>query len=307
MRRICIAVPTYRRTAYLRDLLPALARLTPVPECTVDVVIADNDPDGGARDIVTEAQAAFPFALRYELVRERGLCAVRNFVLAYARDRADAIAMLDDDELPEPQWLAELLRVAQATGADAVVGPVPAIPPPDAPRWIREARDRELPRFADGAFVSDGWCGNCLVRVPSVAAFGLSFDATLNFAGGEDQLFFRNLLAGGGTIAYAAHATAWEIFPPARRSVGFMLKRSFRRGNSLAVCELRLRSDAKMLALRALKGFAVIALGFVQMLPLAVLRGGSRGAVASASEIARGAGMLAGLAGVSYQAYRRSV
>ena len=303
--RICIAVPTYRRVPYLRDLLPALARLTP-PESSypVEVVIFDNDPEASARGLVTEAQSSFPFVLHYELVTDAGLCAVRNRVLAYAKDRADVVAMLDDDELPEPQWLVELLRVARATGADAVVGPVPAILPDDAPRWIRETRERELPRFADGELVSDGWCGNCLVRVPSILNFGLTFDAALNFAGGEDQLFFRKLLANGGSIAYAERATAWEILPPERRSLGFTLKRSFRRGNSLAICDLRLRGDAGRMMLRALKGVAIVAIGVVQVVPFAVLRG-TAAAVASASEIARGAGMLAGLIGVSYQAYRR--
>jgi succinoglycan biosynthesis protein ExoM len=306
MTRICIAVPTFQRVRYLRDLLAALARVAPPPACTVSVIIVDNDPAGSARDAVAAAGATFPFALNYELVTGAGLSTVRNFVLAYARQHADELAMLDDDELPEPQWLCELHRVAQSTGADAVMGPVPALLPAGVPRWVREFREREYPRFADGALVADGWSSNCLVRVHSTPAAGLSFDDALNFTGGEDQLFFRQLLARGGTITYAAKAIAWEILPAARRSFGFILKRSFRRGNSLAACDRRLHGDLRGLALRAAKGLAIVAIGLVRILPMAILRG--RGAaVASASEIARGSGMLAGLLGVSYHAYRRGI
>jgi len=305
--RVCIAIPTFRREPYLRALLAKLAGLTPPSvACTIAVVIVDNDPRAGARAIVAAAQPTFPLALDYRLVAEPGLSTVRNVVLDYARHNADVLVMLDDDELPEPQWLNELLRIAEETGADAVVGPVPAILPERAPRWIRDARDRELPRFEDGALVADGWCGNCLIRVPSILAAGLTFDPSLNFAGGEDQLFFRKLLAHGGTIAYAKYATAWEIFPPARQSLGFLLKRSFRRGNSLAVCDLRLQKNSRGLALRALKGIAIVALGLLGLVPLTLVRGVTA-AVGTSSEIARGAGMLAGLIGVSYQAYRRGV
>jgi glycosyltransferase involved in cell wall biosynthesis len=305
MMRICIAVPTFQRVEYLGKLLTALSNLTPLGgEFTVGVVVVDNDPDGSARSTVDGTAATFPFALHYEHVASRGLSTVRNHALTYALQHADALVMLDDDELPEPQWLSELLRVAQITGADAVIGPVQALLPEDAPGWIREFRAREYPRFHDGDLVADGWTSNCLVRVQRISDLGLSFDTSLDFAGGEDQLFFRELLARDGTIAYAAQATVWEILPAARRSIGSVLKRSFRRGNSLAMCDRRLQGDAYGLAIRAGKGLAIIAVGAVQLVPLALFRG-KAAAVMSSFEIARGAGMLAGLAGVSYQAYRR--
>jgi succinoglycan biosynthesis protein ExoM len=286
-----VAIPTFRRAAYLPGLIAALARLKlPAGVETIRVVIMDNDPEGSARPWVAALRSGFPFRLHYEHVPEPGLSTVRNAILAYAQRHADVLAMLDDDELPEPQWLFELLRVAEATGADAVAGPVPALLPHDAPRWLRQFREREYPSFADGALLTDGWSSNCLLRVPAIAAAGLAFDPALNFSGGEDQLFFRQLLASGGTIAFAARATAWEILPPERRSARFVLMRSFRRGNSLAVCDRRLHGHPGGLALRAAKALAAIATGI---------------ASCRAPEVARGAGMLAGLAGVFYQAYRR--
>ena len=304
MTRICIAIPTFRRIGYLPGLLDALSRLLIPDDCEITVLIADNDPAAGARATINAARGAFPFPLAYELVTEPGLSTVRNFFLAYARTHADLLAMLDDDEVPEPQWLCEAVRIAKKTGASAVMGPVFPVLPRDAPCWVRDFREREYPCFPDGTPLGDGWTSNCLLEVSSISSFELAFDPALNFIGGEDQLFFRQLLARGGSLVYAAGATVWEILPPARRSTAFILKRSFRRGNSLAICDLRLNRTARGLATRAAKGVAVIALGLVRIFPMTLL-GGRPAAIKNSSEIARGAGMLAGLLGHSYRAYRR--
>ena len=285
-------------------LLASIAAVAEPEHCRVSVLILDNDSAASAEAIVTNAQATFPYPLAYEHVVQPGLASVRNAALAYARARADVLAMLDDDELPEPQWLCELVRVARATGADAVAGPVTALLPADAPRWVHEFRAREYPAFTDAQRLSDAWTSNCLVLLSRVNAAGLTFDPALNFIGGEDQLFFRQLIAAGGSIAYAANAAVWERLPEDRRSIAFILKRSFRRGSSLAMCDRRLIGTPRGLAIRAAKGLAIILAGLVRIVPVSLLRGNA-GAVANSSEIARGAGMLAGLFGVSYNAYRR--
>lgn len=305
MIRVCIAIPTFRRPDYLRVLLTALATLVrPSDAAIVEVLVVDNDPAASARVTVSAAQPTLPFPLRYELVVDAGLSTVRNAILASATGRADMLAMLDDDEVPEPLWLSELLRVAAATRADAVVGPVRAILPSESPRWLRHFRDREYPRFHDGSRLSDGWTSNCLVRLDSVSAAQLLFDPSLNYAGGEDQLFFRQLCATGGTIAYAARAIVREHIPTSRCSLAFTLRRSFRRGNSLAMCDRRLRG-IRGRAIRMAKGVALIVLGIVQIVPFTVMGGFSAG-VTTLTEIARGAGMLAGLVGLSYEPYRRT-
>jgi succinoglycan biosynthesis protein ExoM len=242
--------------------------------------------------------------LHYAHVAEPGLSVVRNFALRWARHRFTHLAMLDDDENPEPQWLSELLRVCDRTGAEVVVGPVPALLPSDAPRWLRDFRELELPTARDCAMLSDGWSGNCLLALEAVGRLGVTFDPALNFAGGEDQLFFRQILYRGGKVAYAARATAWEFTPPERRSVGFVIKRSFRRGNSLSMCDMRIGGTARAVGLRALKGAGRVALGTLAIVPLTILRGPS-GTVSSLCDVALGVGMLAGILGYTYQPYRR--
>ncbi len=64
--------------------------------------------------------------VRAMLVADRGLASIRNALLAAALEDPDVthVAMIDDDEWPEPQWIAALLEMQQKTGADIVGGPV---------------------------------------------------------------------------------------------------------------------------------------------------------------------------------------
>jgi cellulose synthase/poly-beta-1,6-N-acetylglucosamine synthase-like glycosyltransferase len=230
-----------------------------------------------------------------------GLSNVRNAALAYAGSSAELLAMLDDDERPEPQWLNELVRVRSATKATVVVGPVRAVLPYDVPAWVRAFRECEYPQQADGASLADGWSSNFLLDVAEVEPMGLRFDSALNRAGGEDQLFFRQLLGCGGVIRYAANATVWETLPPERRSLPAILKRSFRRGGSLTMCDRRIKGTSG-LVLRFAKGGGLVAIGFLKVIPTLVMRG-TAPAVMILCEIARGLGMLAAFAGLQYETY----
>jgi glycosyltransferase involved in cell wall biosynthesis len=187
----------------LPELLASLAGQTVVRNAEIDVFVLDNDASATAARVVEDARSRFPFPLHYEHVAKAGLTFVRNRALEIAQDRFDYIAMIDDDEVPEPQWLDELLRTAQRTGVEVVVGPVFPVLSADAPHWIATLRAKETPVHPDCALIGEGWSCNALVSTKAVAALKLRFDPALNFTGGEDQLFFRQMVAGGSTIAFA--------------------------------------------------------------------------------------------------------
>lgn len=302
-RRVCVAVPTFRRPELLERVLAGLARLTIPPDVDVSVLVLDNNPEPDARHAVERIRKGFPFDLSHAHVAEPGLSSVRNFALTRARDGFDFLAMIDDDEMPHHRWLSELLRVQKETLADAVVGPVPRIIPRDAPRWLREGGFFELPVFPDRTFIRDGYSGNCLLRVASIRRLGLAFDPALNFAGGEDLLFFRQLHAAGAKLAFASRAIAEEFVGAERLSASYILKLNFRRGNTLSLCDRHL-GGRRAIALRPLKACARIALGCVTFVPKTIRRGRS-GAVAALCNVALGLGALAGLFGYTYNAYGR--
>jgi succinoglycan biosynthesis protein ExoM len=303
--RVCLGIPTFRRIDLLRNLLVAIGRLAPLPDgIAFEVAVFDNDPDASAKTMVEEMMndAAAPFAMHYCHVSEPGLSNVRNAALSFAESGADVLAMIDDDEIPEGQWLNELLRVRKLTGAEVVVGPVHAIFPDGTPSWIRACRDHEWPALADCAVVDDGWSGNFLLDLAKVAPMRLRFDPSMNHTGGEDQLFFRQIALRGGVIRYAASAIAWEYLPASRRSLSTILKRSFRRGGSLTDCDRRTEGSFRKMLLRLAKGSGLVILGFAKVMPI-LLACGAATAVVTLCEIARGLGMLAAFIGVRYEAY----
>ena len=230
---VLIAIPTFRRPDMLNQLLCAIAGISTPHGCVVEVLVMDNDSTPQARDLVSRIAESFPFRLSYAHVSNPGLSTVRNFALSRARG-FDFLVMIDDDEIPQQQWLLELMNVQEATGADAVIGPVPRVIPDAAPVWLRRARFFDSPTYPDRTLVRDGYSGNCLLRIQSIQRLGITFDSTFNFAGGEDLLFFRELARRGGALAFAAGAVAEETVSADRVTVSYILKLHFRRGNTLS-------------------------------------------------------------------------
>jgi succinoglycan biosynthesis protein ExoM len=54
----------------------------------------------------------------------------------------------------------------------------------------------------------------------------------LGRTGGEDDAFFHGMVRHGGTIHFAAKAIVHEAVPKQRESLGFLLRRSFRAGQT---------------------------------------------------------------------------
>ncbi len=309
-RRLGIAIPTFRRPERLAELLAALAEQQRRAQIdAIEVAVFDNDPSGSAAGIVDRLAPAFPFALTRHDVPVAGLCAVRNAILAYARDRFDLLAMIDDDEVPVRGWLEALIVALDAHAADAAVGPVPQVVPPSAPRVANAPGHFGIPGSADGSSIADGYTGNCLVRTTAIASRGLRFDERLNFCGGEDQLFFRQLVRRGGRIVFAAGAVAVERLPPSRTTAAPLCctARGFPPQRVPAIPRSATAEVArvwKSWPVRGRQGCGLIGLGLAALAPRALLRGRT-GIITSVCAIARGCGMLGGLAGIMIAPYAR--
>jgi glycosyltransferase involved in cell wall biosynthesis len=305
--RICLAVPTFRRLhllpALVDDLLQQRSDVAP-RECTI--LIIDNDPGSSARTLIETGYATQRQHLLYENVQAPGLSEVRNFALAFTgRGSYDALVMIDDDERPSPGWLAELVRVAERNAADVVNGPVTPVFAEPPPNWIRAGRFFDEDDIEDLAPLDDASSNNFLLKVAAIERYALSFDPALNLAGGEDQLFFRQLFHRGGRIVRAAHANVMEMIPSDRTTLNYLLKRYLRKGNTLAYCDRKIHGSRRATFLRSVKAFASIFRATLSFLPMTLVRGRA-GAVGCLCEAARGTGMLLGLAGTQILEYRRT-
>jgi succinoglycan biosynthesis protein ExoM len=291
-RLVDIGICTYRRPA-VADTLASLAALGLPPDVRLRIIVADNDAEPSARATVEAAARAHGLEVAYVHAPSRNISIARNACLDAAE--GEHLAFIDDDETAAPGWLAALLREADAGGFDAVLGPVNAVYGEDAPRWIAAGDFHSTRPAPSGGRILKGYAGNVLIRRETIRRLGLRFDLALGRQGGEDDQFFYRLTDAGGTIGYAPDALAWEPVPPGRASLAWLLKRSFRTGQTHAQrLQARSRGSARagQLALAAAKASACLA-GACVALPSAVSR---------ARWLVRGAlhaGVAARLAGLS--------
>jgi succinoglycan biosynthesis protein ExoM len=252
-RAVDVCICTYRRLQ-IATTLKAIAAQAGCDDFALRVIVADNDIHSGAGERIVALGSALGLELHYVHAPARNISIARNACL----DAADAewIAFLDDDVVPSPVWLQELMAEASRGGWDAVLGPVRAVYPAAAPAWVRDG-DFHSSRFvAKQDRIVTGYTSSVLLRRNFVRCHELRFDKALGRCGGEDTDFFYRLCDAGGRIGAVAATVAEEPVPIERTQLGYILKRNFRQGQTHA---LRLRQLAPSATQRILQG--QIALG----------------------------------------------
>lgn len=227
--KVDIGICTYRRPMVV-DTLLSLFRLD-VPEgVSVRLIVADNDAEPSARELIDALRERSPFAIQYVHCPKSNISIARNACLSVCE--ADFLAFIDDDETAPANWLSELLKTAQETQADAVLGPVTALYGNDVPRWMRKGDFHSTrPVWVDGDIIT-GYTCNTLLRMASPAVQGRRFALSLGQSGGEDTHFFTHMHQDGGRIAYAENALLTEPVPESRASFLWLAKRRFRSGQT---------------------------------------------------------------------------
>lgn len=300
---VAIAACTLDRPHGLRRLLDGIASLTftRVPEPKIAIVIIDNAAGPTAAPIVDSYRPLLRWPVIYHHEPRRGLVHARNAQLAMAPATADWIAMIDDDEVPVPEWLDALLAAARAHAAPLVAGPVvPSFVEPP-PRWAVDGRFFEVGPFVDGAPIGHLYTGNALVSLREVRKAGWRFEMLFNQSGGEDEHFFSRALNAGLKAVCAADARVFETIPPCRTTARWVIRRFFRMGTTLAAIDRLQQPHPVKLARRGLKGGARMLIGLATM--TTVLCNGRVALFKGLSDLARGAGALVGVFGFRYGEY----
>jgi len=301
-RVVVICVPTHRRPKMLGALLEGLGRLAfRGPHPRARLVVVDNDPLGSARAVCDAAGPRLGWPLRYVLEPRRGIAVARNTAIREAGPDADLIAFVDDDEVPDPRWLDELLRVQASHHADVVAGP--AVPQflPGAPPWLTRGGPFHRRRYRTGSRPRAVSTNNVLIRREVFARLG-GFDERLALIGNEDRHFFLRARRAGVRIVWADEALVHEWIPPSRARVRWLLRRKYRSGANTSLMHELLGASAWRQTLLAAEGCQAIVAGAL-LIPWA-FAAGRPAIVWCLQEICRGAGMLAGVAGRRYERYR---
>ncbi len=293
--RVVIAIPTYKRPRSLARLLDAIAGLRTDAEITV--LVADNDAQlHQGFNLCGRLTPLYRWPLRAVMERDRGIAQVRNRLVAEAlKTDARFIAMIDDDEWPDADWISAFLDAQRTTGADVLQGSILFIHEETGPKPVPDIR------HPTGAADMLQGAGNLLICRQVLQDMPAPwFDTAFALTGGEDLDFFMRLKRAGYRFGWADEARAFGGVAPLRHDLGWIMKRAYSNGNSDMRVLLKHHPGPALIARESLKILGALLLS----LPLALILGFSANhRRAPLAKICRATGKLTAMAGAQYKEY----
>lgn len=228
---LCVCICTYKRPALLKRSLDALVQQQTDGGLIFSIVVADNDKEQSAEQVVKDFHAVNDIKIVYCVEPEQNIALARNKAIENAV--GDYIAFIDDDEMPAKDWLLAMLKTLVDHKADGVLGPVRPffdIKPSD---WIINGGFCERPEYPTGLELNwrQSRTGNVVFRRAILGSLTIPFQAEFG-NGGEDQDFFKRLIEDGHKFVWCNEAPVYEVVPPERCTRKYMLKRALLRGQN---------------------------------------------------------------------------
>jgi succinoglycan biosynthesis protein ExoM len=303
---VSITVATCHRPEGLKRLIEGLNQQifkridTPI----IDVIVIDNDANKSALTYCDEVRHCFKWNLIYNVEVKSGVSHARNKGIASVSDQTDFVVIIDDDEVPVPEWLENLLIVQQRYDADIVTGPVlPYFSDNDTPQWIIQGKYFLPSRYNTGDNVSVAYTNNVLIRNSIIKNMNPAFEERFATNGGEDTYTFMKLKKAGYTLVWSDEAIVYEWIQKSRTNLNWILQRGYWGWSSYSLFEKDLYPSLKCQAIRLLKGILLLLAG-VLYLPIAIFM--DKVSFTNALlNIYRGMGTLSGLLGIQGK-WRRS-
>lgn len=303
MPKVVVGIATYKRPQMLRRLLGAIEKFE--TNADVEVLVVDNDAVGRQGLAVAKEfrSSGYPFAIVEVLVETQGLTYSRNAILevGFSDPTVEFVAMMDDDQWPEPHWLEALLEVQKETSADIVGAAVwpefETIPP----KWALKSRVYVLDTTTTGTVDILTGNGGVLIARNFIKLLPAPwYDHEFATTGGEDVDLFWRLRAVGGRFARAAGAVIYETFPASRLTLRWALTRAYRAGNTDMRVAMRYRRGLRDAAKEGLKMCGAFVVASTSLL-LFFWSSGRR--IDALCKMCRAAGKFAALQGARYNEY----
>lgn len=272
--RIVICVCTYRRPEGLARLLEALTRIDR-PEAELHLVVVDNACEPQTRALCEDALPRLRMRLRCVEEPRRGVTFARNRAVDEALAlRADFLAFLDDDDVPDPDWLVALLRCQRVSGAELVFGTwrlAEEVQVPPRLAHLKYYRPHDYTKTNRFGIPAPAGTGNVLISGEFLARMAERepvFDPSLAFVGGSDTDFFVRAVRAGARQHMCLDSVVRGYWSPDRATLRGILRRSHTHGYTGAFLDLKygrvrrgravLRTLARIgkLCLRAIGGLA---------------------------------------------------
>lgn len=242
MATVTVVIPTCGAAPHLTTVLIGLSHQT---RKDFDVVIVDNNLERQVSHRLLEAVACRPTVLHEP---RNGLSIARN--TGIAASRGECIAFLDDDGVPMPTWLDELLKGLCHYGGAGAGGSVDLSLLGTAPPWLT-APERallseltyqsiDIPEIGEDSYVVGA--NMCFRRATfeRYGGFDPAFGRTATSLRSSEELeFTRRVQTAGERISFLAAARVCHLIPAHRLTARYILRRSYWQGRSDALLEAR--------------------------------------------------------------------
>lgn len=297
--KVSICISTYKRPEGLRQLLNGLDSLifpNIIEDPDIEVIVVDNDSQGSAAAICDELTNSFRWCLSYQIEPKQGVTYARNRSVQLISEESIFVAFIDDDEIPSPVWLDELMSTQKEFDADVVTGPVyPRFEEETIANWISKGRFFNPPDRETGTNLEIAYTNNVLVRAACLRDLAPVFDEDLAFRGSEDVHLFMRLFKSGAKIVWSNEAIVHESIPSERTRLSWLLKRNYYGWSCHSLLEKRIFPSLRGQLERSIKGIMLFIFGLLIAFPSVFL---GRYAIAkSLIYMCRGIGTLSGLMG----------
>lgn len=252
---VSVVLPTYNRGPDLTRTLAALLEQRTNQEFSFEVIVVNN----ASSDNTAEVLAQFGDDVEVLLEERPGESFARNSGIK--RARGEWLALLDDDERPEPDWLLGLLREAKSRDSLIVAGSVLA----DVSLQLRSElgpfglqllgeQHSPIPRQYTGRMLPA--TGNVLIHRRVFDTIGL-FSQELTIA--SDTEFFVRARSAGFTMWITPRSVVHHAVPERRLQRDFFLVRAEWQGAYFVLLESKARSSTA-LYLAATRGLRALLL-----------------------------------------------
>jgi GT2 family glycosyltransferase len=243
---VAVTVPTFRRPEHLIATLDSIASQSTTRNTAV--IVMEND--AGGRDGVAAAKPKFDDGTYRGLMvvaHDRGNCSAYNAGWLTALTlfpKLRYIAVIDDDEIADRDWLENLCAAAETHDCAFAGGPqIPVFEGNPHAKWRAHpvfAPQHEHSGPVDMLYSS----GNLLVRSDVLRVMPQPFlDTRFNFTGGGDSDFIHRARAKGFATAWTNEAAVRETVPERRVTWGWIQARALRNGMLSAIIEHRMRAE----------------------------------------------------------------
>ncbi|HEY1056782.1 MAG TPA: glycosyltransferase, partial [Emticicia sp.] len=204
---VSVCLCTFKRLSLI-DTIAGISIQNLPPGVSLEIIVIDSDLQRSAKKIIEDAKSRFNLEIKDFVADKSGISSARNKAIKEAT--GEWLVFIDDDEVPDCNWIKCLLSCASEFSSTVVFGEVKTIYPSGTPDWIVKENlfGKQLP--ATGTIVTHGPTSNALVLRKLVENQPYLFNEAFGVTGGEDTEFFYRLYKDGAKMVTSKESIVFE-------------------------------------------------------------------------------------------------